>query len=159
MKQAKTNAMRLLERAGIPYTPHEYATDDGALDGISVADKTGQDRQKVYKTLVARGASGAVYVFCIPVAAELNLKLAAHAAGEKNIHMLPLAEITPTTGYVRGGCSPVGMKKQYPTFLHEAAMEQSAILVSGGRVGLQIEITPQNLQAATGLKTAVLCEE
>lgn len=158
MKISKTNAMRLLEQQGIAYTCHSYATNDGALDGVSVAAKTGQNPEKVYKTLVTKGAGGGVYVFCIPVAEELNLKLAAKAAGEKSVQMLPLAQITQVTGYVRGGCSPVGMKKQYPTFVHDKAAALASMVVSGGRVGLQVELPPQDLQRATNCVFAPLTQ-
>ncbi|MGD9559260.1 MAG: Cys-tRNA(Pro) deacylase [Oscillospiraceae bacterium] len=145
MKSEKTNAMRLLERLKIPYQPQHYAVEDGAIDGLAVAAKTGRDPQQVYKTLVAKGASGAVLVFCIPVAQALNLKQAAKAAGEKSLAMAPLAQITPLTGYVRGGVSPLGMKKAYPVYLYADALQQPHILVSGGRIGLQIELAPQDL--------------
>lgn len=150
MKNHKTNAMRILERDKIPYAMHEYKTDDGAVDGVSVAHKTGRNPAQVFKTLVTKGAKGGVYVFCIPVQAELDLKAAAKAVGEKSIAMIAVNEITPLTGYVRGGCSPVGMKKQYTTVLDESAKQQTTILVSGGKIGLQIEITPQDLQKVTG---------
>ncbi len=155
MKQAKTNAMRLLEQQGIPYIPHEYTAKDGAIDGISVAQKTGQDPRCVFKTLVTH-AENRYFVFCIPVAEELDLKAAARAAGEKNIAMLPLAEITKVTGYVRGGCSPLGMKKQYPTFIDASANTLAKIVVSGGKIGLQIELEPSLLGAATGAVFAAL---
>ena len=149
MKTAKTNAMRLLESLGIPCQMREYETKDGAIDGVSVAHKTGQDPARVFKTLVARGASGAVLVFCIPVEGELDLKRAARAAGEKSVAMLPLSGVTPATGYVRGGVSPMGMKKRYPTFIDRAALGHETILVSGGKVGLQLELAPQDLLRAT----------
>lgn len=144
-KVAKTNAMRILEREKIPCQMHRYNAEDGEIDGMSVARKTGRDPARVYKTLVARGASGGVLVFCIPVDAELDLKKAAKAAKEKSIAMLPVAALNETTGYVRGGVSPVGMKKNYPTFLSAEATKHESILVSGGRVGLQIEMAPQDL--------------
>lgn len=144
----KTNAMRLLDKLNIPYTPHEYSTADGALDGVSVAQKTGQNPARVFKTLVCRGVSGSIAVFCIPVAAELHLKPAARAAGEKSITMLPAAEVLPLTGYKRGGCSPLGMKKQYPTFIEHSGGAHETILVSGGQIGLQIEIKASDLLRA-----------
>lgn len=149
MKTVKTNAMRLLESLGIPCQMREYKTKDGANDGVSVAHKTGQDPARVFKTLVARGASGAVLVFCIPVEGELDLKLAARAAGEKSVAMLPLSGVTPATGCVRGGVSPMGMKKRYPTFIDASALGHDTILVSGGKVGLQLELTPRDLLRAT----------
>ena len=145
----KTNAMRLLESLGIPCRMREYETGDGAIDGVSVARKTGQDPARVFKTLVAKGASGAVLVFCIPVEGELDLKRAARAAGEKSVAMLPLSGVAPATGYVRGGVSPMGMKKRYPTFIDASALEHDTILVSGGRVGRQLELAPQDLLRAT----------
>lgn len=147
MKTIKTNAMRLLDKAGIPYQTHQYQTGDGAIDGLSVAQKTGQSPHIVYKTLVAKGASGCILIFCLPVNSELNLKAAARAANEKNVALLPLAQVTTVTGYVRGGVSPLAMKKQYPTFIDEQAKAHSSIVVSGGRVGFQIEIEPNQLCA------------
>lgn len=144
MKIAKTNAMRLLERANIAYTPHSYETADGALNGVSVAQKTGQDPSAVFKTLVTHCGTN-YFVFCVPVEKELDLKLAAHAANQKYIEMIPAANITAVTGYIKGGCSPFSMKKQYPTFLEESALSFPTILVSGGKVGLQIEVSPQDL--------------
>lgn len=149
MKKVKTNAMRLLDRMGVAYTAHEYDTADGALDGVSVAVKTGRNPARVFKTLVLRGADGGNYVFCIPVEAELDLKSAARAAGVKSMAMLPLAELLPTTGYERGGCSPLGMKKALPTFLAASAFGHQTILVSGGKVGLQIELSPILLAQCT----------
>ena len=145
-KDDKTNAMRILERQKVPYTPHTYPHEEGvAVDGATVAAMIGRDPAEVYKTLVAVGASKGHYVFVIPVEAELDLKKAAKAAGEKSVAMLPLKELTPLTGYVRGGCSPVGMKKAFPTFFHSEAMERSAILVSAGRIGSQVEVEPETL--------------
>ena len=142
----KTNALRILERQKVAYTPHSYPHEEGvAVDGATVAALIGKDPLDVFKTLVAVGASKGHYVFVIPVEAELDLKKAAKAAGEKSIAMLPLKELTPLTGYVRGGCSPVGMKKAFPTFFHEAAMERPTILVSAGRIGSQVEVEPQTL--------------
>lgn len=150
MKAIKTNAMRLLDKAAIPYEVHQYSGEDGAIDGMSVAQKTGRDPAMVYKTLVAKGASGAVLVFCLPVDKALDLKRAAKAAGEKSVAMLPLAQVTAVTGYVRGGVSPLAMKKAYPLFIDDVARALPTLLVSGGRIGLQIEIAPQWLQKATG---------
>lgn len=149
MKIPKTNAMRLLERSGIAYQAHTYNSADGAIDGMAVAGKTGRDPQQVYKTLASRGASGEVYIFCIPVDMELPLKRAAAAANEKSLAMLPLADVTRVTGYVRGGVSPFAMKKKYRTFVAEAAKAWETVLVSGGQVGLQIELAPEDLVTAT----------
>ena len=151
-KDDKTNAMRILERQKVPYTPHSYPHEDGVVvDGATVAALIGRDPADVYKTLVAVGASKGHYVFVIPVEAELDLKKAAKAAGEKSVAMLPLKELTPLTGYVRGGCSPIGMKKAFPTFFHEAAVQRQTILVSAGRIGSQVEVAPEALcQAVRG---------
>lgn len=154
MAQAKTNAIRLLERENIPYIMHEYTAEEGAIDGVSVAHKTGQEPARVFKTLVAQGATGQIFVFCIPVEAHLNLKAAARAAGEKNIAMIAVKEINKFTGYVRGGCSPLGMKKAYPTFIDESAHSFSTILVSGGRIGTQVELNPAQLANAAGASFA-----
>ena len=126
----KTNVMRLLDQKKVPYTPHTYPHGDDAVDGVTVAQMTGMDPAKVFKTLVARGASKTPYVFVIPVACELDLKKAAKAVGEKSIAMLHVSELTPLTGYVRGGCSPVGMKKQLRTVFASQALAQETILVS-----------------------------
>lgn len=145
-KDDKTNVMRLLEQKKVAYTPHSYPHEDGvAVDGATVAALIGRDPGDVFKTLVAVGASKGHYVFVIPVEAELDLKKAARAAGEKSVSMLPLKELTPLTGYVRGGCSPVGMKKAFPTFFHRSAQERPAILVSAGRIGSQVEVEPETL--------------
>lgn len=154
MKEQKTNAMRILEQKKIRYTAHEYAHGDGPVDGVTVARLTGQDPAKVFKTLVTVGSSRANYVFVIPVAAELDLKRAAKAVGEKSVAMIHVSEITPLTGYVRGGCSPVGMKKLFPTVFDASAAERDTILVSGGRIGTQIEAAPADLIALTRGKTA-----
>ena len=156
---AKTNAMRLLERAGVPYEMHTYQAADGEIDGLSVAHKTGTPPEKVFKTLVTRGRSGGIYVFVLPVAQELDMKLAAKACGEKSVEMVHVKELLALTGYVRGGCSPAGMKKQYPTWLDQAALQQETILVSGGKIGTQIEAAPQALAAAIGASFAPLCRE
>ena len=145
-KEEKTNVMRILEQKGIPFTPHTYPHEDGvAVDGVTVARSMGQDPECVFKTLVARGASKALYVFDIPVGDTLDLKKAARAVGEKSVAMLPGRDLLPLTGYVHGGCSPVGMKKQFPTVLHASALEQETIVVSGGRIGVQVELQPQVL--------------
>ncbi len=160
MAQAKTNAMRILERAGIKYTPHTYPHGDEAVDGVSVARLTGQPPEKVYKTLVTRGASNpskSFYVFVIPVEKELDLKKAAKAAGEKSVEMLHVREINSVTGYVRGGCSPAGMKKQFPTFFHEDVNLLDTVIFSGGRIGLQIETAPQDIISLINAQTADIC--
>ena len=147
LKEQKTNAMRILDRSKIKYTSHEYPHGAEAVDGVTVASLTGRDPACVFKTLVTRGASKANYVFVIPVAHELNLKKAAKSVREKSIAMIHVSEITPLTGYVRGGCSPVGMKKQFVTVFDSTALDQESILVSGGRIGSQIECSPEELAA------------
>lgn len=155
----KTNVMRILEQRKVPYTAHSYPRGETPADGITVAALIGKDASQVYKTLVARGASRSCYVFVIPVTKELDLKKAASAAGEKSIAMLHLSELTPTTGYVRGGCSPVGMKKQFPTFIDSSAQALESMLVSAGRIGFQIELSPYDLKALVSAVFSDLCVE
>ena len=152
-KTEKTNVMRLLEQKGIPYTPHDYRAS-GAVGGTEVAAALGEDPARVFKTLVTQGASGGHYVFVIPVAEELNLKKAAKAVGEKSIAMLPQKELLPLTGYLHGGCSPIGMKKPFPTALHQSAAEQESIYVSAGKVGFQVEVAPADLQKMLPMRLA-----
>ena len=149
MAEQKTNVMRALEQKKIRYTPHEYPHGAEAVDGVTVAGLIGAAPEQVFKTLVTRGASKSIYVFVIPVAAELDLKKAARAVGEKSIAMIHVSEITALTGYVRGGCSPIGMKKQYKTVYHESALEQETIIVSAGRIGSQVELEPNALATLT----------
>lgn len=149
MKVKKTNALRLLDSLNIPYESREYEIDDHMNDGLSVALKVGQDPEEVFKTLVTHNSSGDIYVFVIPVTAELNLKKAAHAAGVKKIEMLPLKDLLKTTGYVKGGCSPIGMKKVFPTFVDEQIEIIDTITFSGGKVGLQLILTPADFLNAT----------
>ena len=158
-KEEKTNVMRILDQKQIPYTPHAYPVGDAAPDGVSVAQMLGQDPASVFKTLVARGASGGYYVFDIPVADTLDLKKAAKAVGEKSVAMLPAKELLPLTGYVHGGCSPVGMKKQYPTVFHETAEIIDTILVSAGKIGFQVELDPAALMDLVGAFTADVTAE
>lgn len=155
----KTNVMRILEQHGISYTPHSYPHGKEAVDGVSVAEMLGQDPECVYKTLVARGKSGDHFVFDIPVNAELDLKKAAKAVGEKAIELVHVKELLGLTGYVRGGCSPVGMKKQFPTVFHEIAEILPTIMVSAGKIGWQIECAPDDLIALVGAKTADLVKD
>ena len=158
-KEEKTNVMRVLDQKKIPYTPHAYPVGDEAPDGVTVAKLLGQNPAAVFKTLVAKGASGGYYVFGIPVEATLDLKKAARAAGEKSVAMLPARELLPLTGYVHGGCSPVGMKKRFPTLFHESCLERETICVSAGRVGFQVELNPADLMALTGGSAADLIVE
>ena len=145
--------MRLLDQKKVPYTPHAYPHGDGeAPDGVTVARSLGLDPDRVFKTLVTKGASGGYYVFDIPVAATLDLKKAARAVGEKSVAMLPSKELLPLTGYVHGGCSPVGMKKPFPTVFHRSALDQETILVSAGKIGFQVEVRPGDLIALVGAK-------
>lgn len=155
-KLNKTNAMRILESHDINYDYLTYDTEDGHIDGVSVAHKTGQNPESVFKTLVAVGHSKELYVFCIPVEYELDLKKAAKVSNEKNIEMLPLKDLTKNTGYIRGGCSPIGMKKQYKTFIDESALLQDVICVSAGVVGAQIIIKPDDLTSAIQARYADL---
>ena len=149
MGEQKTNVMRALDQKKIRYTPHEYPHGAEAVDGVTVAGLIGAAPEQVFKTLVTRGASKSIYVFVIPVAAELDLKKAARAVGEKSIAMIHVSEITALTGYVRGGCSPIGMKKQYKTVYHESALEQETIIVSAGKIGSQVELEPKALATLT----------
>ena len=157
-KDEKTNVMRVLEQKQIPYTAHTYPAD-GPIDGVSVAAYLGQDPQQVFKTLVTKAASGAYYVFDIPVEDSLDLKKAAKAVGEKSIAMIHQKELLPLTGYVHGGCSPVGMKKQFPTVFHETVILFDTICVSAGKIGAQVEVEPQALMDLIGAETADLIVE
>ena len=154
-KEEKTNVMRTLEQKKIPYTAHTYPHEDGvAVDGVTVAEMLGQDPAAVFKTLVTRGASGGYYVFDIPVAETLDLKKAAKAVGEKSIAMLPSKELLALTGYIHGGCSPVGMKKQFPTVFHESCLSMPTMMVSAGKIGYQVEAKPGDLIALVNAETA-----
>lgn len=149
-KQAKTNAVRLIEQKKIAHEIFEYTINDGeAVDGLTVAGKIGQPVEHVYKTLVATAGKGNYFVFVIPVDAELNLKAAAKVVGQKKIEMLPVKELLGLTGYIRGGCSPIGMKKLFPTIIEEAATALDYIIVSAGKIGMQIKLAPEDLQQAT----------
>jgi len=142
---AKTNAMRLLSAAGISYTVKEYQVDESDLSAVHAAESLGMPAEQVFKTLVLQGSSGPFFVCCIPAACELDLKKAALAAKEKSIGLIPMKDILPLTGYVRGGCSPVGMKKQFPTFIDETAQLFDAISVSAGERGVQVIVSPEEL--------------
>ena len=143
----KTNAMRLLDKKKIAYKVHEYAHEgQNAVDGITVATMLHQDPRRVFKTLVTRGKSKQIYVFVIPVDQELDLKHAAQTVKEKSIEMIAVKEINPLTGYIRGGCSPIGMKKAYPTQVHASALAYETIFFSGGAIGVQIEMNPLDLK-------------
>ena len=141
----KTNAVRLLESAGVAFTVHEYPVDDGRIDARSIAEKLGRSTDEVFKTLVAESPAHEHFVFVIPAAGELDLKKAAQAADRKSIEMIPLKQLFPLTGYVHGGCSPVGMKKLFPTFIDETAQLFDVMFVSGGKIGVNLEIAPDVL--------------
>ncbi len=159
MPELKTNVMRLLDQKKIPYIAHAYPHGDTAVDGVTVASLIGKSPECVFKTLVARGASKNTYVFVIPVCCELDLKRAAKAAGEKSVEMVHVSEINALTGYVRGGCSPLGMKKQYKTVFDSSCLEQKSIVVSAGRIGAQVELSPQELIKLTRGSAAALTKE
>ena len=159
MADQKTNVMRILGQKKIKYTAHEYPHGEGAVDGVTVARMTGRDPACVFKTLVTRGASKGIYVFVIPVAEELDLKKAAKAVGEKSIAMVHVSEINALTGYVRGGCSPIGMKKQYKTVYHSSILSQDTVLVSAGKIGQQVELSPADLIGLTRGDTANIVTE
>lgn len=148
-KEVKTNAMRILDRNKIPYTYKTYECDE-FTDGVQVADKLGIDHNLVYKTIVTVARSGGYYVFVIPIESEIDFKKAAKTVGEKSLEMLPLKELTKVTGYVRGGCTAIGMKKQFPTAIQESAEALEKIHVSGGRLGMQLELSPLDLKKVSG---------
>lgn len=156
-KQEKTNAMRLLDAAGISYRVVEYEVDESDLSGVHVAQTIGQDPDQVFKTLVLKGERTGYLVCCIPVAEEVDLKKAARAAGDKKVELIPMKELLPVTGYIRGGCSPIGMKKQFPTYIEETAQLFDEIAVSGGQRGVQILIAPEDLRAYTDAQYVGLC--
>ena len=146
----KTNALRILEAEGVRHLVREYDVTDGLIDGVSAAHKIGQEPERVFKTLVAEGKSAGICVFVVPVICELDLKKAASAIGDKYVEMIKSRDLEPRTGYIRGGCSPVGMKKSFPTFIEETAALYETIIVSAGRAGLQMEVNPQDLARITG---------
>lgn len=158
-KLEKTNAIRALDKAKLTYTVHTYENDGTAVDGVTVAQKTGLPVEKVYKTLVTVGHSREHYVFVIPVAAELDLKAAARSVGEKSVEMIHVADINKLTGYIRGGCSPIGMKKHFPTYIHHTAGQFDHIYVSAGQRGLQIRIAPGDLIREARAEVAELIRE
>ena len=144
-KVTKTNAVRILDQQKINYNLLEYIVEDNQVDGVTVAKKVGHPVTHVFKTLVATAGKGKFFVFVIPVAEELNLKSCAKVVGEKKIEMLHVKDLLPTTGYIRGGCSPIGMKKLFPTYIDESAVNLDYILVSAGKIGMQIQINPNDL--------------
>lgn len=146
-KVSKTNAMRILDSAKISYEMREYDCSDGHIDGLAVAHKVSKPVEEVFKTLVTVGHSKNYYVFVVPVAEELDMKKAAKAVLEKNIEMIAVKDINKITGYIRGGCSPLGMKKAYKTIVHISANELNTITISGGKIGLQIDVNPKDLKS------------
>lgn len=159
MKEVKTNVMRILEKEKVPYEAHFYPHGKEAVDGVTVAELTGQDPDCVFKTLVTVSNKKEYFVFVIPVARELDLKKAAKAVGAKSIDMIPVKDINKITGYIRGGCSPVGMKKLFVTTYHSTAQEQETIMVSGGKIGTQIECSPKDLCRITRGQYADVCKD
>ncbi len=157
--KGKTNAMRILDRLGVAYTAHEYDHADGKIDGVAVAQKMGQPLERVFKTLVTQGAGRDYFVFVIPVAKELDLKAAARAVGQKAVAMIPVADINRVTGYIRGGCSPIGMKKAYATVVDASCRQVETMIVSAGKIGHQIELRPQDLVAAAGAAVAPIAAD
>lgn len=154
----KTNVMRVLDGKKISYESHTYEPD-ATMSGEQIAEILGENPEHVFKTLVTQGKSGGYYVFVVPVPAELDLKKAAKVSGEKAISMIKQKELLPLTGYVHGGCSPIGMKKQFPTFLHETAGQCEKIFVSAGKVGYQVELSPQDLAAVVRCEFADIVQE
>ena len=155
----KTNVMRILDQKKIKYNSYEYEHEDGVVDGIGVAEKLGEDFNKVFKTLVTVSKNKKYYVFVVPVANELDLKKCAKAVGEKSIEMLPLKELTTLTGYVRGGCSPIGMKKVFKTVVDKSAINYDTIIFSGGKIGVQVEINPLDLSKLVQVSFSDIVEE
>lgn len=154
-KEIKTNAMRILDKNKIDYEFIQYECDN-FIDGLHTAQKTGAPVNQSFKTLVAQGKSRQYYVFVVPIAEEVYLKNAAKAVGEKSIELIPVKEITKVTGYVRGGCSPLGMKKNFPTIIHTSAQAFDKIYISGGRLGTSIILNPQDLARVTGAQFAAI---
>ena len=157
-KEVKTNVMRILEKEKIPYEHQSYECDD-FIDGIHTADMLGLPHEKVYKTLVTQGTSKNYFVFVIPIAEELDMKKAAKSVGEKSVSMIPVKDITAVTGYIRGGCTAIGMKKQYKTVYHSSILSLDTVLVSAGKIGQQVELSPADLIGLTRGDTANIVTE
>lgn len=155
-KEVKTNAMRILDKLKIPYEHHTYECDE-FISGIQIADKLELPHELVYKTLVTIGNSRNYYVFVIPIEREIDLKKAAREVGEKSLAMIPVKEINAVTGYIRGGCTAIGMKKQYPVRIQKEAQTLSKIIVSGGRIGSQLELKPEDLRRAADAEFTDVC--
>ena len=158
-KVEKTNVMRLLDSAGISYGVKSYEVDENDLSGIHVADQLGQDVETVFKTLVLKGEKTGYLVCCIPVAEELDLKKVAKVAKDKKVEMIHVKDLLPLTGYIRGGCSPVGMKKKFPTYIEETAQLFDEIAVSAGQRGLQVPVNPEELRAYTEAEFVSLVQD
>ena len=158
-RMQKTNAMRELERAGIGFEVITYEVDEDDLSGVHVSEQLGEDPEQGFKTLVTVAPNGDHVVCCIPVAAELDLKAAARAAGEKSLSMMHVRDLLDATGYIRGGCSPVGMKRRFPTIIDEGCMRYGQIFISGGRRGIQLKLAPGGLVAHTGAAVAAICRK
>lgn len=152
-KSEKTNVMRIIEQHKLPYESHDYS-QSGAISGMEVVEALGQEPGRMFKTLVTQGASKNYYVFMVPVDGELHLKKAAKAVGEKSIAMIKSKELLPLTGYIHGGCSPIGMKKQFRTTIHQTARDYSTVFFSGGKIGHQIEMAPDDLQKIVPIEYA-----
>lgn len=152
-KESKTNAMRILDRLKIKYERNSYECDE-FIDGVHIADMLGQPYEQTFKTIVTEGRPGSYYVFALPIDKEIDLKKAAKVSGEKRLELIPVKEVNKVTGYIRGGCTPVGMKKQYPTYVHESAASFDKIIISGGRIGEQLIINPDDLLKAAGASYA-----
>lgn len=148
-KNVKTNAMRILEQKKIPHKVNLYECEE-FIDAVKIADQLGQPYESSYKTLVTTGAKGGYFVFLVPIAEELDFKKAAKAVGQKSVEMIHVKDINAVTGYIRGGCTPIGMKKLYPTVIDKSAVDFDEIIISGGRIGAQILIDPKDLQKVTG---------
>lgn len=157
-KESKTNAMRILEKHKIPFEVIQYECDE-FIDGLHTAALTHAPVEQSFKTLVMRAKSGQCYVFVVPIAEEVDLKSAARVVGEKSLLMLPVREILPVTGYVRGGCTPVGMKRQFPTVIHESARNFDRIYISGGRIGTTIAVSPEKLADVVQARFAAVTEK
>ena len=152
-KAEKTNVMRIIEQHKLPYKSHDYS-QSGAISGMEVVEALGQEPGRMFKTLVTQGASKNYYVFMVPVDGELHLKKAAKAVGEKSIAMIKSKELLPLTGYIHGGCSPIGMKKQFRTTIHQTARDYPTVFFSGGKIGHQIEMAPDDLQKIVPIEYA-----
>lgn len=157
-KEVKTNAMRILDRKHIPYRVNLYECQE-FIDGVHIADQLGQSYDATFKTLVMQGKSRGYYVFLLPIHREVDLKKAAKVVGEKSLEMVPVRDINRVTGYIRGGCTPLGMKKEYPTVIHESARNLKEMTISGGRLGAQIFLAPKDLAGACGARFADIVKE